>query len=100
MLNDFIVLEFEMIRECGDYRENADLFQRISGLPIDVILFREIEERVVMIIDVINTDFEDTLAVVFLVRLDKLHPDVEMVERLHAEIVFLTVILHKTREVY
>ena len=100
MLSDFIVLEFEMIRECGDYRENADLFQRISGLTINVILFREIEERVVVIIDVINANLKDTLAVVFLVRLDKLHADIKMMERFHAEIVFLTVILHKTREVY
>ena len=100
MLNDFIVLEFEMIRECGDNRENADLFQCISGLTIDVILFREVEERVVVVIDVINADLEDTLAVVFLVRLDKLHADIKMVERFHAEIVFLTIILHKTGEVY
>ena len=89
-----------MICERGDDWENADLLERILGLPINEVLFREIEERVVMIIDVIYTDFEYTLAVVFLVRLDKLHPDVKMVKRLHAEVIFLSVIFNEAIEVW
>ena len=85
-----------MIGERGDNREDADLLERISGLSIHIILFCKIEERVVVIIDIVDADFEDALPVVFLVRLDELHPDVQMVERLHAEVVFLAVVLYKT----
>ena len=85
-----------MICDCGDNRENADLLERISGLSIHIILFREVKERIVVVIDIVDADLEDALSVVFLVRLDELHPDIQMVERLHTEVVFLAVVLYKT----
>jgi hypothetical protein len=91
-----IALKLEMVRERGDNRENADLLERISGLSIHIILFCKIEERIMMIIDIVDADLEDALTVVFLVRPDELHSDVQMVERLHAEVVFLPVVLYKT----
>ena len=85
-----------MICKRGNNRENADLLERISGLSIHIILFCKIEERIVMVIDIVDADLEDALPVVFLVRLDELHPNVQMVEWFHAEVVFLAVVLYKT----
>lgn len=86
-----------MIRECGNDGEYADLLDFVLGIKVPVnrvvFLFGVIEEGIVMVINIINTDFENALSL-FLVRFDKLNTDVQMVERFHAEVVFCTVVLY------
>ena len=83
-----------MIGKRRNNRENTDLLEGVLGLAIDVSLIDEVEERIVVVIDIVYADLKDALSVVFGVRLDELHPDVQMVERFHAEVVLLAVILH------
>ena len=85
-----------MISECRNNRENTDLLECVSGLAIDVSLFRVIEERIMMVVNIVNTDLENALAFVFRVRFDELHTNIEMMERLHAEIVLLAIIFNIT----
>lgn len=85
-----------MISESRNNRENADLLKRVSRLAIDVCLFRVIEERIMMVVNIVNTDLENALAFVFRVRLDELHANIEMMEWFHAEIVLLAIIFDIT----
>ena len=85
-----------MIGERRNNRENADLIQLIHGLTIDITLFGEVEEGIVVVIHIVNADFENTLTFVFSMRFDKLHTDIQMMERFHAEIVLLAVIFNIT----
>ena len=85
-----------MIGKSRDNRENADLFQLIHGLVIDEFLFCEVEERIVVVVHIVNADFENTLTFVFHVRFDELHTDVQMMERLHAKVVLFAIILYIT----
>lgn len=91
-------LEFEMIRKRRYDGENADLFYLVDNfraiLRIDVILGGEIEEGIVMVIQIVDADFKDTLTVVSLVRLDKLHANIKMMEGLHTEVILLPIVLH------
>ncbi len=84
-----------MVGKCGDNGEDAERLQLRAPLVrlLVVALADEVEERVVVVVEVVNTDLKDALPVVFIVRLDELHPNVEMVERLHAEVVLLAVVL-------
>ena len=54
-----------------------------------------VEKRIVVVVEVVDADLEDALPV-FLVRFNKLHADVEMVERLHAKVVLLAVVFDVT----
>lgn len=76
--------------------ENADLIQLIDGLTIDITLFGVVEKRVMVVIHIIDADFENARAFVVGMRLDELHTDIQMVEWLHAEIVLLAVIFNIT----
>ena len=51
----------------------------------------EVEERIVVVVDVVDADLEDTLPF-FRMRLDELHADVEVMERFHAEVVLFAVV--------
>lgn len=85
-----------MISERGYDRENADLLEPIFSLSIHEDLLGIVEEGIMVVIQVVNADFKNALSVVFLMRLDELHSDVQMMERLHAEIIFLAVVLDKS----
>ena len=74
--------------------ENADLIQLIDGLTIDITLFGVVEKRVMVVIYIINADFENTLTFVFSMRFDELYTDIQMMERFHAEIVLFAVIFN------
>ena len=87
-----------MIRKRRNNRENTDLLELIHGTdnPIitAVILLGIVEERVVVVIDIVDADLEDALPLAVFVRLDELHPDVEVVEGLHAEVVLIAVVFN------
>ena len=89
-----------MISECRDNRENADLLEFINLLVLTVnifvALFGIIEEWIMVVIDIVNADLENALAFVIRVRFDELHANIEMMERLHAEIVLFAIIFDVT----
>ena len=89
-----------MISKCRDNRENADLLEFINLLVLTVnifvALFGIIEEWIMVVIDIVNADLENALAFVVRVRFDELHANIEMVERLHAEIVLFAIIFDVT----
>lgn len=91
-----IALKLKMVCECWDNRENTDLLEFKDLFAIFESLFCIIEERVMVVVNIVNANLENTLAVVLRVRFDELHSDIQMVERFHSEIVFLAVIFNIT----
>ena len=74
------LLKLKVIGKCRDNRENTDLLEFIYGnilaINIFAILLSIVEERVMMVVNIINTDLENALSFVFHVRLDKLHANI------------------------
>ena len=77
--------------------ENTDFLQHLGGGACIGIVFtiNKIEKCVLIIIHVVDAHLKDALPFLF-VGHDKLCSDVEMMERLHPEVVFLAIILHIT----
>ena len=79
-------------RDDGEDAEGLQLGGPLVGLVV-VALADEVEKWVMVVIDVVNADFKDALSF-FCMRFDELHPDVKVVERLHAKVVLLAVVFN------
>ena len=86
-----------MVGKGGNDGENADFFQHLRIVTIPIIFtVHKIEKGVLIIIYIVDAHLEDTLPFTAFMRHDELRADVEVMERLHTEIVLLAVILHIT----